>query len=48
MDEAVKCDRLALIRGGKIIATGTPSNLMKEFKVNTIEEIFLKLGGETK
>lgn len=48
MDEAVKCDRLALIRGGKIIATGTPNNLMKEFKVNTIEEIFLKLGGETK
>lgn len=48
MDEAVKCDRLALIREGKIIATGTPNNLMKEFKVNTIEEIFLKLGGETK
>lgn len=48
MDEAVKCDRLALIRDGKIIATGTPNNLIKEFEVNTIEEIFLKLGGETK
>ncbi|WP_195236959.1 ABC transporter ATP-binding protein [Romboutsia sp. 1001285H_161024_C4] len=48
MDEAVKCDRLALIRDGKIIATGTPNHLIKEFEVNTIEEIFLKLGGETK
>ncbi len=48
MDEAVKCDRLALIRDGKIIATGTPSQLTKDFEVNTIEDIFLKLGSDVK
>ena len=44
MDEAEKCDRLALIRDGKIIAQGSPSDLKSEYKVNTIEEVFLKAG----
>lgn len=46
MDEAQRCDKLALIRNGKIIANGTPSKLKDEFKVGTIEDIFLKIGGE--
>lgn len=46
MDEAQRCDKLALIRNGKIIANGTPSKLKDEFKVDTIEDIFLKIGGE--
>lgn len=46
MDEALKCDRLALIIEGKIIAIGTPKDLMDRFNVNSIEEVFLKIGGE--
>ncbi|OSB11740.1 ABC transporter ATP-binding protein [Paraclostridium bifermentans] len=46
MDEAQRCDKLALIRNGKIIANGTPRKLKDEFKVGTIEDIFLKIGGE--
>jgi ABC-2 type transport system ATP-binding protein len=44
MDEAEKCDRLALIREGIIIAQGSPSELKSDYKVNTIEEVFLKAG----
>lgn len=44
MDEAEKCDRLALIRDGKIIAQGSPSDLKKDYNVTTIEEVFLKAG----
>jgi len=44
MDEATKCDKLALIRDGKIIATGTPDELICEFNVSSIEEVFLKIG----
>jgi len=46
MDEATKCDKLALIRDGKIIATGTPDELISEFNVSSIEEVFLKIGSD--
>ena len=42
MDEAERCDYVGLIIGGKVFALDTPSNLKKKFKVNTIEEVFLK------
>lgn len=45
MDEAEKCDRLALIRGGKIISTGSPIQLKEKHHVDTIEGIFLVVGG---
>ena len=41
MDEAEKCDKLALIREGVIIATGSVAELKQKFNVNTVEEIFL-------
>lgn len=41
IDEAEKCDKLALIREGQIIATGSVEELKSNFNVNTIEEIFL-------
>ena len=41
IDEAEKCDKLALIREGRIIATGSVEELKEKFKVNTVEEIFL-------
>lgn len=48
MDEASKCDKLALIRSGKIIAKGTPKELKEKFNVDTIEEIFLRIGDDIK
>lgn len=45
MDEAGKCDRLALIREGKMIAVGTPEQLQQETATSTIEEAFLVYGG---
>lgn len=43
MDEAGHCDTLLLIRGGKILAFGSPKDLMKKAGVNNIEEVFLSL-----
>ena len=31
MEEAAKCDRVALVQGGKILSTGTPDELLKGF-----------------
>lgn len=44
MDEAEKCDCLAMIRNGHIIATGSPEELKSQYKVTTLEEVFLKAG----
>ena len=44
MDEAEKCDRLALIREGRIIALGTPSELKVSSGENSIEAAFLHFG----
>jgi ABC-2 type transport system ATP-binding protein len=41
MDEALKCDRLALIRDGEIIADGRPDELMASSNTSTLEEAFL-------
>jgi ABC-2 type transport system ATP-binding protein len=45
MDEAYRCHRLGMIRGGKLIAVGTPAELMAETGASTIEEAFLYYGG---
>lgn len=45
MDEADKCDQLALLRDGRIVASGTPLELKKQYQVETIEDVFLKDGG---
>ncbi|MFC5465240.1 ABC transporter ATP-binding protein [Lederbergia graminis] len=45
MDEADKCDRLGLIREGKLIAVGTPQQLKEETKTTSIEDAFLAYGG---
>ncbi|RLL42015.1 ABC transporter ATP-binding protein [Oceanobacillus piezotolerans] len=46
MDEADKCDRLALMREGAIIAVGTPEELKEKSNTNSLEEAFLAFGGE--
>jgi ABC-2 type transport system ATP-binding protein len=41
MDEAERCDRLAMIRDGVFIAIGTPDNLRMAAGASTLEEAFL-------
>ena len=41
MDEAEKCDRLGLIRDGKLIAVGTPEQLKTETATTSVEAAFL-------
>ncbi|KGX92997.1 ABC transporter ATP-binding protein [Pontibacillus halophilus JSM 076056 = DSM 19796] len=45
MDEAEKCDRLAMLRGGYLIAQGTPQELIQQVRASSIEEAFLSYGG---
>ena len=46
MDEAAYCDKLALIRNGRCISVGEPDKIIEENQCNTLEEVFLKLGGD--
>ncbi len=56
MDEAEKCHKLAMIRDGRVIGEGSPSELKEIHALETMEEVFLKLsdaedlimGGERK
>jgi ABC-2 type transport system ATP-binding protein len=46
MEEAeYLCDRVGIIDHGKIIALGTPSELMKKHEAADLEGVFLKLTG---
>ncbi|MBY9079426.1 ABC transporter ATP-binding protein [Paenibacillus sp. HN-1] len=45
MDEAEKCDRLGMIREGRLLAEDTPANLLESTGSSTIEETFLYYGG---
>lgn len=46
MDEAEKCDQLAMLRDGRLIATGSIAEIKKQAGTMTLEEAFLRLGGE--
>lgn len=45
MDEAEKCDRLGLIRDGRLIAVGTPDQLKRDTSTTSVEAAFLAYGG---
>jgi len=45
MDEAEKCHELAMLRDGRLIATGTPLQLRKNTGSSTLEEAFIIYGG---
>lgn len=45
MDEADKCHRLGMIRDGRLIACGTPTDLRQAVHATTIEDAFLVYGG---
>ncbi|MBE9917598.1 ABC transporter ATP-binding protein [Paenibacillus donghaensis] len=47
MDEADKCDQLAMVREGKILASGTPEQLRQQYHAANLEEVFLRAGGGT-
>jgi ABC-2 type transport system ATP-binding protein len=46
MDEAERADRIGLMRAGKLIDEGTPKELKEKHRVNSIEEVFIKLSEE--
>ena len=43
MDEAEYCDRVSIMVDGKIEALDTPKKLKEQFKVNSMNDVFLKL-----
>jgi len=45
MDEAEKCHELGMIREGRLIAVGTPEEILRASNSKTIEEAFLFYGG---
>ena len=44
MDEAEKCDELAMIRDGRLITSGSPTELKEQYGIQSLEEVFLKAG----
>jgi len=44
MDEAEKCDFIAMVRDGSFIASGTPRQLKEQYNVNSLDEVFLDAG----
>ena len=46
MDEAEYCDRVSIMVDGKIEALDTPKNLKKQFNVESMNDVFLKLARE--
>ena len=45
MDEAERCDRLGLVRFGKLLAEGSSAELKEQAGTNDLEQAFLKLSG---
>ncbi|WP_285769265.1 ABC transporter ATP-binding protein [Peribacillus sp. SI8-4] len=45
MDEAERCDELAMLREGAIIASGTPGALKGQYAAESLDDVFLQIGG---
>jgi len=43
MDEAEYCDRISIMVAGRIGAMGTPTELKQQFKVRSIDDLFVQL-----
>ena len=43
MDEAARCERLAFLSRGHLIAVGTPDDVPRQFGQPTIEDVFIEL-----
>jgi ABC-2 type transport system ATP-binding protein len=46
MDEAERCDRLGLVRFGKLLAEGSVAELKEQAGTHDLEQAFLKLSGQ--
>ena len=46
MDEAERCSLIAMLNGGRIIATGSPEQIIKDTGAKDLEDAFLRLGGD--
>lgn len=44
MDEALKCNQLAMMREGKILAVGTPEEIQAKANTDNLEEAFIYFG----
>ena len=42
MDEAERCDYIAMVRDGSILTSGTPKDLKAQYGVNNFDEVFIK------
>ena len=47
MDEAERCSRIGLIRGGKLLKCDTPDEIKKHYGTKSLEEAFIKAVEET-
>ena len=47
MDEAEYCDRISIMVDGRIAALGAPDALKREFNVQTVDDIFVRLARPT-
>jgi ABC-2 type transport system ATP-binding protein len=46
MEEAeVLCDRVGIIDHGKLIALGSPTDLMRKYNSKNLEDVFIQLTG---
>ncbi len=45
MDEAVRCERILLLREGKLLANGTPEDLLCQTGAQNMEDVFLHFSG---
>ena len=43
MDEAIKCSHLSMMRQGRILASGSPSEIIRSCGAKDLEEAFLTL-----
>jgi ABC-2 type transport system ATP-binding protein len=43
MDEAERCERLAFLSRGHLIAVGTGEDVIRQFGQPTIEDVFIEL-----
>ena len=43
MDEAEYCDRVSIMNEGKIVALDTPAGLKKQYNVESVEEVFIRI-----
>lgn len=47
MDEAEKCDNIAMVRDGRVLTKGTPAELKEYYNAKSFDEVFLHAGKVT-